>query len=231
MAQFQRQIAQLQQLRSTTNVTTRSKDEKRSSKARIKMRWREGRKAPCEMISTNNAVADDTAVYFRTWKRNVFAYLTSTSSWSQLPDSPTNGCSSVIVNNLFTLVGGDLNVTTTNQLFSLTGEGSHRRWTEVFPPMPTKRSRSTSLFTGTTLIVAGGKDQHHSTLKTVEVMSTDTLQWSTAADLPQPLLCAPGVVCGDLVYILSLQSDSKSMYTYPVSALIQSCRSRPTADV
>ena len=64
-------------------------------------------------------------------------------------------------------------------------------------------------------------------------MNTENLQWSTAADLPQPQLCAPGAVSGDHIYILSLWGNSKSMYTCPVSTLIQSCKSRPvhTADI
>ena len=118
---------------------------------------------------------------------------------------------------------------TTNKLFSLTAEGSVRRWTEKFPPMPTKRLGSTALCTGTALIVAGGVCSI--TLQTVEVMNTETLQWSIAADLPQPLCEAPGMVSGDHIYILSLIGDSKSMYTCPVSALIQYCSSRLTADV
>ena len=53
--------------------------------------------------------------------------------------------------------------------------------------MPTKRYGSTALCTGTALIVAGGVSEDHSTLQTVEVMNTETLQWSTAAHLPQPV--------------------------------------------
>ena len=232
IAQFERRIAEQEQQRPTTNVTFRSKDESSSSRARIKMTWREERKAPCEMTSLYNAVADDTAVYFRTSDRKVYAYLVSISNWSQLPDSPTSGSPSVIINNLLTLVGGyDRRSTTTNQLFSLTGEGSGRRWTENFPPMPTKRFGSTALCTGTALIVAAGTSEGGVLLQSVEVMNTDTLQWSTAADLPQPLWCAPGAVCGDHVYISSLGRDSKSMYTCPVSTLFLSCCSRPTANI
>ena len=47
-----------------------------------------------------------------------------------------------------------------------------------------------------------------SRLQTTEVMDTETLEWSTAADLPQPVSRAPGAVCGDHVYILSLDSSS-----------------------
>ena len=72
----------------------------------------------------------------------------------------------------------------TNQLFSLTGEGSNRRWTEEFPPMPTRRYATMALCTRTALIVAGGMNQQCSKLKTIEVMNFETRQWSVAADLP-----------------------------------------------
>jgi hypothetical protein len=54
--------------------------------------------------------------------------------------SPTSDCLSIIINNLLLLflVVSMMVLCTTNQLFSLTGEGSGRRWTEEFPPMPTK---------------------------------------------------------------------------------------------
>ena len=131
----------------------------------------------------------------RAGHRDIYSYTISTSSWSKLPDSPAHSCPSVVINNnLLTLVGGrDHRHTLTNQLFSLTGKGSDRRWTEEFPPMPTKRWGSTALCTGATLIVAGGLGGYKgvSSLRTVEVMNTETLQWSTAADLPKPLSHAP----------------------------------------
>ena len=183
------------------------------------------------MSNVYDAVADGTAMYFRIGY-SVYAYTASTSNaWCQLPDSSTTDCPSVIIDNILTLVGGNHRLAITNQLFSLTGEGSGRRWTEEFPPMPTKRRGSTALCTGTALIVAGGISEKSSALQTVEVMNTETLEWSSAADIPQPMCRAPGAVCGNQVYILSLDSHSKSMYTSPVSALIQSCRSSPTADV
>ena len=227
IAQFQRQIAELEQLRPATDATPRSKQQ---SRARIKMTWREGRKSPCKMTSYYNGVTDGTTLYVRDVKK-VYAFTTSTSSWSQLPDSPTTYCPSVIVNNLLTLIGGKHWESITNQLFSLTGEGSGRRWTEKFPRMPTKRYASAALCTGTALIVAGGESDDDFLLQTVEVMNTETLQWSTAADLPQPVWRDPGAVCGDHIYILSLEKRSKSMFTCPVSALIQSCKSRSRANV
>ena len=117
-----------------------------------------------------------------------YAFTASTSSWSSLPDSLTDCCAQVIVNDLLTLVGGLYRGVITNQLLSLTGDGSGRRWTEEFPPMPTKRYGSTALCTETALIVAGGRSVDYTI---VEVMNTETLQWSTAADLPHPLYNAP----------------------------------------
>ena len=228
IAQFQGRIAELEQVRPATDTTSSSR-----RRERIKMTWRKGRKVPIKCNSPCNAVTDGTTVYIRTRSTTVHAYTTSTSAWSQLPENPTIRCPPVIINNLLTLVGGAHDgLVPTNQLFSLTGEGRGRRWKEVFPAMSTKRWRSTALCTGTALIVAGGEtDRGRSLMRTVEVMDTETLQWSTAADLPQPLSKAPGAVCGDHVYILSLWGGLKSMYTCSVSALLQSCRSRPTAGV
>ena len=153
-----------------------------------------------------------------------FYYTVSTSSWSQLPDSPSFDSSSVIINNLLTVVGGHMYGTSviTNKLFSLTAEGSGREWTEKFPPMPTKRYWTIALCTEAALIVAGGWDDKSALLglQTVDVMNTETIQWSTAADLPQPLWFAPASVCGDQVYILG----GSNKYTCSLKALLQSCK-------
>ena len=221
IAQFQRRITELEQLRLATDTTPISK-ELSSSRASIKLTWREGEKAPCKMNESSYSATDGTTLYIRHDSEFIYAYTISTSSWSQLPRCPTYICPSVIINNLLTLVGGFNGGTITNQLFSFTGEGSGRRWTEKFPPMPTKRWGSTALCTGTALIVAGGDKKLFSDLKTVEVMNTETEQWSTAADLPQPLWVASAAICGDHVYILG---SNKVVYTCSVLTLIQSCKS------
>ena len=53
-------------------------------------------------------------------------------------------------------------------------------------------------------------------------MNTETLQWSTAADLPKPLCRAPAVVCGGQVYILG---ETKLMYMCSLQALSKSQKS------
>ena len=163
------------------------------------------------------AAVDGSTLYVR-MVHQMYSYTITTSSWAQLPDSPTHTCPSVIISNLLTLVGGKHSGTITNQLFSLTGDGSGQRWTEEFPPMPTKRHGSTVLCTGITLIVVGGLDKDWLSPQIVEVLNTETLQWSTAADLPQPVYQAPAAVCGNHVYILG----EANMYTYTEPTLIES---------
>ena len=219
IAQFQRQTAKLEQLRPATEASPSSKEQRTS----IKLTWREGEKAPCEMKGSYCAAVDGSTLYV-VLVYQALCYTISTSSWSQLSDSPSFDSSSVIINNLLTVVGGyDYSGAITNQLFSLTGQGSDRRWSEEFPAMPTKRSGTIVLCIEAALIVAGGGNDKSvpSTLLTVEVMNTATLQWSTAADLPQPLTFAPASVCGDHIYILG----ESNMYTCSLQALLQSCKS------
>ena len=159
ISRFQRRITELEQLSPATDGSQLQS----SGKATIKMTWRKERRVPCTVSSsTCSAVADDTVLYVTSKKQKVYAYTLSSSTWSLLPDSPTHNCPSVIVNNLLTFVGGLcsgwLGDYVTDKLFSLTGEGSDRKWVEIFPCMPTKRFKATALCTETALIVAAGLD-------------------------------------------------------------------------
>ena len=186
----------------------------------IKLTWREEQDAPCNVMHSYCAAVSGSILYVHhAISHQMFSYDASISCWSPLPYTPTSFCSTVIVNNLLTLVGGrnhggDLS----DQLFSLTGEGSGRRWTEEFPPMPTEQAASTALYVGTALIVAGGWTFSGPT-ETVEVLNSETKQWSIAADLPQPVSHAPAAVCGDQIYIMG-----KAMYTCSIQPLLRSIR-------
>ena len=67
--------------------------------------------------------------------------------------------------------------------------------------MPTKRRRSIALCTGPSLIVAGGEGKDYNVVSIVEVMDTETHQWSTAADLPEMTYLGSATVCGGQLYI------------------------------
>ena len=177
-----------------------------------------------------DTVVDENTVYVRKSDINVHSYDVTSDRWSQLPDCVNHYCSIAVINGCLTTVGGGA-YRYSNELFSLTGKGSGRRWTQQFPPMPTKRGSTTSLCTGTTLIVAGGVTEGVTVLSTVEVMDTVTHQWSTAADLPQPMNNASATICGDQLYMLGGVSKGavsiKSVYTCSVSTLLRSCVKHP----
>ena len=156
----------------------------------------------------------------------IYSYDVTSDSWSQLPDSIRLNASITIINGWLTTVGGGY-FEHYNELFSLTGEGSDRRWRKKYPSMPTKRSETTALCTGTTLIVVGGRGGYDAVLSIVEVMDTENHQWSTAADLPQPMCLASTTVCGDHLYMLDgtdeNRHDTKLVFMCLVSDLLQSC--------
>ena len=199
------------------------------SRTDFKLRWREGEKAPCEMSEYSDTIVHNGTVYCKyDVKNKVYAYHISSSSWSLTPDCPCNGFALAVVDGLLTTVGGfGRDLKSTNKLLSLTGKGSGRRWTEIFPPMPTKRFGTSALCTGTTLIAAGGNSgSKEEALKTVEVLNTETREWHTAADLPQPLSSSSTALCGDLVYLLGGFDKDKvgtnSMYSCSVTSLLSS---------
>ena len=220
IAQFQRPSTV--ELRPVADATLRSKQQ--SSSSSIKLIWRMGNKAPFRSHTNYTSSVLSGTLYLRLHDKRVYAYTVSTATWSRLPDSNFIACPSVVINNLLTLIGGTNHYISTNQLFSLTGNGRDMRWTEKFPSMPTRRWGASAVCTTTALIVVGGTGDENYELKVVEVMNIETLQWSTAADLPEPLWCAPAAVCGDQIYILT----TNAMYTCSDSALIQCCRSRAT---
>ena len=182
------------------------------------------------------AAVDSNAVYVRIYT-HVLACSISTFMWTQLPDCSFASCPSVIVNNLLTLIGGTVTSGhATNKVLSLISEGNARKWVEVFPPMPTKRYRSSALCTETALVVAGGVGGGR-TLQTVEVMNTKTHQWSTAADLPIPTFFGSLVQVDNRVYMLGGCDNpgrgalgTKAGYTCALNALLpaslQSLRER-----
>ena len=200
------------------------------SGGRIKLRWMDGGRAPTNMCGEVVAV-DGSVAYFRSMMPSslyrVFAYNSANNKWSELPRCPNRGFSLAVVNNLLTAIGGKTpNDELTKSLLSFTD----KKWTEKFPPMPTKCYFTAAVCSGKSLVVAGGLGERKD-LSVVEVMDTDTLRWYTASSLPHPLYCISATLCGDQVYLLagcykSNQSVkySKSVFTCSLAALLQSCQ-------
>ena len=227
VARLERRIAELEQQLSQKEQPKAKPSSGAKELASFQLRWREGKRAPWKWYRASDAVVDGSMVYIQPGRSNskIYSYDVTSDSWSLLPDCVHENGSIAVINGCLTTVGGGSYPYYSNELFSLTGKGSIRRWTKKFSPMPTKRSWTTSLCIGITLIVAGGMGVRGTVLSTVEMLNTESHQWSTAANLPQPMFCASATVFGDQVYLLGGISKNltspRSVYTCSVSTLLQ----------
>ena len=228
----QRQIQELQQQLRERGGQRREEEEASGAAASggsIKLRWRDGGRAPPKMHGEVAAVNGSVA-YFRPGdvrEHSVLIYDSTNNDWSELPWCPNHDFSLAVVNKLVTAIGGrTTNDDYTNSLLSLTDT----KWMEQFPPMPTKRWCTAVVCSGRSLVVAGGVGEGRERLSTVEVMDTEILQWFTASSLPHPLFQATATLCGDQIYMLGGWDQSgkysKSVFTCSLAALLQSCQSK-----
>ena len=189
-----------------------------------KMTWREGKSAP-EGMHRGAAVVHGNTAYFTPWgSYKVYSYqiIGEVEQWSQLPDNVNERFSLVIIDGLVTSVGGFNNGLFSYTLLSLTGEGERKKWSQIFPPMPTPRRNAACISTEQALVVAGGYASS-GRLETVEVMNIDTKQWTTVSPLPQNLSRLSVAVCGDTLYLAggtTYHSPSKLVFTCSIPELM-----------
>ena len=196
------------------------------------MRWEKPSKAP-EKMFRGSAVSDSSTAYFSDrHSKKIHSYNLETQKWDQprIPNTPHTKYTLVIVKKKLTIVGGSSHGKATNSILSLTEDGRKRKliWSQPeFPEMPSKRYNVTAVCRGHTLIVAGGYNGSH-ILTIVEVLNTDTRQWSTASPLPFPFSSATAAICGESLYMLGgydkPEQPTRLVLTCSISKLIESCQ-------
>ena len=128
------------------------------------------------------ALKDTVAVL--TFDGDLFMSSTNLRSWTRTT-APYRFMSLTTYQSKFTLVGGCHHSTyeLTDTLHTST---TGRQWELSLPPMPTKRSRTSSVSTRSPemLIVAGGSGPNDEALDVVEVLQED--KWTTVDPLPAP---------------------------------------------
>ncbi len=203
-------------------------------KAMQEMRWQKKSKAPQKM-DRGSAASDFNLAYFNSSNSTkVHSYDFNTQEWHQLPDTPFKYFTLVVVRHIITTVGGKLRQgEATDSLLCLMGEGRDKKWLPNLPPMPTAQYFTAVVCSGHSLIVAGGKDGRNR-LATVEVLDTDTRQWSIASSLAHPFSSATISICGEKFYMLGGRDQTDDWGTYsvlscPIPDLLQSCRPQPLA--
>ena len=186
--------------------------------------------APCKMKRGSATVCGSMAFFKPDGSNQIHFYSEDTHKWFILPQCPKTDFTLAVINGFVTAVGGIQPGTwsgvaqLTNTLLSVIKEGEKWKWAERFPPMPTKRKLTAIACSGKTLVVAGGVNQS-AMLTTVEVMNTDTQQWSRASSLPYPLHNASATICEDRVYLEG--KNGLAVFTCSLSALLWSQSSQP----
>ena len=153
-------------------------------------------------------------------RHNVYSYTVPETKWTKLPKCKYEYFAMAVINDALTTIGGrDHQWAVTNTLLSLSGSS----WEEVLPPMATKRQHPAAANTPTHLVVAGGRrSQLPGGIATVEVLKTETLQWSTASSLPG-VVCLPQMTtCGGRLY---LAGNRNNVFSCSVEDLLKSTNS------
>ena len=164
---------------------------------------------------------------------NVYSYKILEDEWTELQRCEYQAISLAIVHDTLTTVGGcTRDGTPTNTLLSLSR--SHRafgwilgkwwKWGKGLPSMTTERALPATVTITTHLVIAAGaKEYLGDGLSTVEVLDTETLQWSMASSLPQDIVHSKMTLCSGYVYL----SDGDTVFSCSVEGLLQSCQLHP----
>ena len=160
----------------------------------------------------------ESTVYF-SFFQEVYSYIAPENKWTILPQCKYEHFAMAVLNDALTTIGGrNHQYTVTNSLLSLCGSS----WEDVLPPMPTKRQHPAATSTPTHLVVAGGRHSLGGHVATVEVLNTETLQWSTASSLPEAVDYPQMTTCGGRLY---LADNRNNVVSCSVEDLLKSTNS------
>ena len=200
-----------------------SKRESSISAEPLKLKWEKRPDAPLESFGECSPICGK-FVYCYYWDVNtIMRYNSETGEWNILPKCQKRKFAITVVQGLLTAIGGEQFDEPTKSLLSLTEQ---QEWIEQFPTMTYDHFYPAVACTSTSLIVAGGCIRKS---VPVEVMDTETLHWSTAANLPYVRREAAMVISGDRLYIMGGYKgfdDANSVLTCSVSELLKSTPSQ-----
>ena len=170
----------------------------------MKLTWKQGRPAPDDMEAIDGAaVVRESSAYF-SLNQDVYSYTLPKNKWTKLPGCKHKYFALAVVHHTLTAIGGKnvVNGMETNTLLSYSG----RLWKMIFPSMHARRRNPATCSTPTHLVVAGGRQTPRISLRTVEILNINTLQWSTATSFPGETRYPQMARCNDRFYF----ADDKS---------------------
>ena len=148
--------------------------------------------------------------------------------WTTISDIPQYRCGADIMQGHLTLIGGEDAVTGKDTGKLSTYVNDH--WEEIYPPMPTPRTRLGVALKDNLLITADGVCAR-TAVSTVEVLNTESKQWYSleSLQLPEPIHTCGMAISSGYVYIGGgnvAKKPNKKYWRLPWSAVQQSVQSR-----
>lgn len=140
----------------------------------------------------------------------VHIYYPGNDKWYRISDCPQYYCSCAVINDSFTIIGG-CSVTdnaVTNLLWSYSTTA--KKWEQLLPAMPTKRSLTTSQVYNEWLIICGGLLADTTASDIVEVLHLATKKWSQVQSTPDKLCRVSSTICEDTMYLVGGIEDGQS---------------------
>ncbi len=177
----------------------------------VSIKWMErGQKMPHAMCRRTNCVSLSNEIFLLFGQR-LFSFHALRAEWSELNPPPVQQGSLAVVSNRVVLVGGK----DSSRLHSLVdGE-----WKTKLPSMSMKRHSAITASTSSYLIVIGGVEKGGKHTRTIEVLDTDALRWSTVANFPEVCASLVACVCSQRLYVLGYLN---TIFSCEVDALVNS---------
>lgn len=177
-----------------------------------RLHWKPHNATLPKQISRGTSISKGSMAYFcGRGEKQVYMFNSRNNKWTALQECPSSSFSLAIVNGLPTAIGGFQNGRPTNNLFTYIEGKRGAEWeVRFYPPMPTKRCNPAAVTSEKALIVAGGetKPWGGNKVNSVEVMTTNDLQWLTVTQLPKPLSLMSAAVCKEELYLLGGVDDN-----------------------
>ena len=171
--------------------------------------------------------------------RLVFKYDPTYDSWSSLPPCPTRNHGLSELSNELVSVGGVMHnaadSTPTNSVYTF----QDPNWVTSLPPMPTARFHPSVFTHNTHLIACGGVTswtsvKQYTCTSAVEVLSSETGQWSTLAPLPFARRLMSTAISNGRCYLIggSYQKGvDNTAFSAPLPLLMESAHPSPSSAV
>lgn len=195
----------------------------------VQINWKNERGAAPFPMSRGSSTINGNVAYFSGYDScTIHSYHTQDKVWVSLPPCPVKNFGLEVINGLVTTIGGcnaGFIGSESCSLYTLTDQ----KWEKQLPPMPTRHESPATAQCGKFLSVVGGRNT-----TSVDILDTNTKEWSAAAVLPQNVYLMSAALCNDKLYLLGgykVFSDAatRKVFTCTVSDLLGSCSQPHTA--